>query len=458
MVLAGMGNNGGDGLVIARLLHAAGAPVEVVRLEHRPEPSKENKINFERLAGLGIQAISTASIDDVQFADNVVIIDALLGLGSTRPLDGALASLVKRLNRSGRPVIAIDLPSGAFAEDNAANDPDSIVRADITLTLHAPKLIMFLPEGGEFIGQWEVLPIGLDPVIDEGSVVHFGLLEEQDVEASLRPRPRFGHKGTFGHALLIAGGPGMVGAAVLSTRSALRSGAGLVTAHVPQSAADILHITCPEALMTNPGEDRLNSLPPLSPYSAIGIGPGIGHDPATASIVKGLIQDASVPLVMDADALNILAENRTWQKFLPEGTIITPHPGEFDRLLGSPSSSGYDRLQRAREYAIAHGVIVVLKGAWTAVCDANGSVTFNPTGNQGMAKGGSGDSLTGLLTGLLAQGYAPLAAARLGVFLHGLAGDLAAGHRGMDGMTVTDLVHAIPEAWLQLRNAASDGH
>jgi len=286
----------------------------------------------------------------------------------------------------------------------------------------------------------------------------YNMFLEQDASAMLRPRPQFGHKGTFGHALLIAGSAGRAGAAVLATRAALRSGTGLVTAHVPRGALDILQISCPVAMCsTSSTAAFVDCIPDLSQASAVGIGPGLGSDPDTALVLKRLIQETMVPMVLDADALNILAENRTWCAFLPPNTILTPHPKEFDRLEGSPAANGYQRLQRAREMARKQGVVVVLKGAWTAVCAPSGEVFFNSTGNPGMAKGGSGDALTGLLTGLLAQGYAPLQASLFGVYLHGLAGDLAALHKGMDGMHAGDLIDALPEAWKQLRNAGFEG-
>ncbi|MEO8589778.1 MAG: NAD(P)H-hydrate dehydratase [Flavobacteriales bacterium] len=253
----------------------------------------------------------------------------------------------------------------------------------------------------------------------------------------------------------MAGGGGHAGAAVLATRSALRSGAGLVTAHVPGGCVSIVQIGAPEAMCSaDPSENALTTLPKLDGYSAIGIGPGLGVNGDTALVVKRIIQDTSGPLVIDADALNIIAENATWMAFLSPATILTPHPKEFDRLVGRSVASGFERVEMAREMALKNRCVVVLKGAWTAICDPTGQVFFNPTGNPGMAKGGSGDVLTGLLTGLLAQGYAPLRAAVLGVYLHGLAGDIAARDIGMDAMTAGDLIAALPKAWQELRGAS----
>jgi NAD(P)H-hydrate epimerase len=459
VVLAGMGNNGGDGLVIARLLHGSGCQVRVVRVEHRAEPSPENRVNWERLEPSGVPCISTKNLGEDQIiGSNEVVVDALIGVGLTRSLTGVLAEVVRMVAAAGRPVIAIDLPSGLFAEDNSANDSATIMRATWTLTFEVPKLALLLAENARFVGEWELIPVGWDMEYRNSVRAEYNFVEEHDIMPLLMPRPRFGHKGTFGHALLIAGSVGRMGAAVLATRAALRSGAGLVSAHVPGSGQEIIQATCPEAMCSASSNTMLvDDLPSASSCTAVGFGPGLGTDASTASVMKSLIQESAVPMVIDADGLNILAENRTWLSFLPPLTILTPHPKEFDRLLGSTAVSGYQRLERARELARKHTVIIVLKGAWTAICDSSGQVYFNSTGNPGMAKGGSGDALTGIITGLLAQGHAALHAAQLGVYLHGLAGDIAAAHHGMDGMTANDIVMAIPEAWMRLRNASFEG-
>jgi ADP-dependent NAD(P)H-hydrate dehydratase / NAD(P)H-hydrate epimerase len=456
LVLAGMGNNGGDGLVIARLLHGSGCAVRVVRIEHRHDPSPENLTNWQRLERIGVPCVSTNTIgEEHTIGTRDIIVDALIGVGLTRPLSGGMAEVVRMVRASRRPVISIDLPSGLFAEDNSANDPDVVIRATWTLTFEVPKLALLLSENARFVGEWELVPVGWDRTYRNSLMSHYSFLEEGDVIQLLKPRPRFGHKGTFGHALIIAGSLGRMGAAVLATRAALRSGAGLVSAHVPAAGQAILQGTCPEAMCSaSSAQAWVDDMPNAWCCDSVGLGPGLGVEGATALVLKKLIQEIAVPLVLDADGLNILAENRTWLSFLPPRTIITPHPKEFDRLVGSVADSGYQRLERAQEFARKHNVIVVLKGAWTAICDPNGQVYFNSTGNPGMAKGGSGDALTGLITGLLAQGYAPLQAAQFGVYLHGLAGDIAAAHHGMDGMTASDVVMAIPEAWMRLRNAS----
>lgn len=455
-VVSGMGNNGGDGLAIARLLHLNGLKVRVTRLAHRGSASPDNSENWERASSSGIRMDSLSGNEhELTIGGNEIVIDALVGTGLNAPFSGWIIDVIGMINRSERPVISIDMPSGLFAEDNRSNDTDAIIKADLTLALEVPKLAFFLAENDRFVGDVEIVPIGLDAGFIAGLTTDHFLTETLDVIRLLRPRARFAHKGNFGHALIIAGGKGKMGAAVLASKAATRSGAGLVTSHVSINGAAVLQATVPESMCSvDQGVDRIEDLPSIEPFSAVGIGPGIGTDDATQMVLKRLIQAGSQALVIDADALNILAENPTWQAFLPPGTILTPHPKEFDRFAGSPSGSGFERLERASAMAQRLACVIVLKGAWTAVCDPQGRVHFNPTGNPGMAKGGSGDALTGLLTGLRAQGYGPLEASVLGVYLHGAAGDIAAAELGMDGMTVGDVIDAIPAAWVQLRAAS----
>jgi hydroxyethylthiazole kinase-like uncharacterized protein yjeF len=458
VVHAGMGNNGGDGLVIARLLHGAGVAVRVIRLLHRPEDTPDHAANLARVQELGIPCHDVSAVDELgDVADHEVIIDAMLGTGIDKPVTGLLAAVIKHVNRAGRPVIAIDMPSGLFTEDNTGNDPDLVVQATITLTLELPKLALLLPDVAVRAGDCTVVPIGLDREHILSLPTDHHLMEEADAVALLPTRTPWGHKGTFGHVHLIAGATGRMGAAVLATKAALRSGVGLVTAQVPGEGLPIIQVAAPEAMcVPDEGGNMLTTLMSVAGSTAIGAGPAMGMDDGTARLLKRIIQDASVPLVLDADALNILAANPTWLAFLPPGTILTPHPKEFDRLAGGTSTNAHERLQRARDLAFRNRCIVVLKGRYTAIIDPRGKVVFNPTGNPGMAKGGSGDVLTGLLAGLLAQGMDPLRSALLGVYLHGLAGDVAAAHRSMDGMTAGDLVEALPEAWRHLRNSSEE--
>jgi NAD(P)H-hydrate epimerase len=328
------------------------------------------------------------------------------------------------------------------------------VQADHVLTFECPKLSLLLPENAPFVGQLHILPIGLDKAFISSLKSPYYLIEDTDPMEWMPARHRADHKGHFGHALLVAGHRGSMGAAVLAARAAVRSGVGLLTVHVPNGTNHILQTAVPEAMLSiDASPDVATHLSAKGPFSAAGVGPGIGQDAATANLLKRLIQDPHGPLIVDADALNILSDNKTWLAFLPNTSILTPHPKEFDRLT-EKAASGFERLQRARDFARRFGVVLVLKGAFTAVCSPDSQVYFNPTGNPGMAKGGSGDVLTGIITGLVAQGIPSLDAARLGVYAHGLAGDLAATDLGMDGMLPSDLVERLPLAWRRIRGLA----
>lgn len=447
LVLAGMGNNGGDGLAIARQLHAVGRRVRVVVLQHRAAGSPDQCVNVERARAAGVPL---AVADTAEHAGpEEVVIDALLGTGTDRPLEGLLKQVVMTVNTWQAEVVAIDLPTGLFGEDNTTNDLRAVMRATHTLAFELPKLAFLLPEAAPAVGRWHTLPIGLDQRSIAAQACPLHVVESTDALRCVPDRPVFGHKGTFGHALLMVGSTGKMGAALLATEAALASGAGLITARVPAGSEGMMHSALPPALVQADPGPILSEFPVLTGFSAIGIGPGIGVDDATGRLLKRLIQDAGMPLVLDADAINLLSANPTWLAFLPPASILTPHPKEFDRLAG-PSTSGHERLQKARDLAQRRGIIIVLKGAFTAICAADGRVFFNPTGNAGMAKGGSGDVLTGLLTGLLAQGIAPEPAAILGVYLHGLAGDLAAATNGQHAMDPRHLLAQLPAAWKAL--------
>ncbi len=450
-VLAGCGNNGGDGLAIARLLAGTGAQVRVGLCRYKPELSADAQVNLARLAGTSVELLhlEVGSILAPPL-ENEVVIDALLGTGLDRPVTDWLKEIVVEVNRWTNTVVSIDLPSGLFAEDNSANDPKAIIQAEHILTFEVPKLALLLPENGPWVGQWHTLPIGLDRAFIEGLGAKDLLVEERDANALMPDRPRVAHKGTFGHALLVAGSAGKAGAAILAARACARSGCGLITVQLPADLQVAMHAALPEAMAVSDLFDKRMLAEGPAHFSAIGIGPGTGTGEEAATLLKRLLQDGPAPLVLDADALTILSENRTWLGFLPKRTILTPHPKEFDRLT-EKSLTGYERLAKARAFAVRFRCVLVLKGAHTAICAPDGTVYFNSTGNPGMAKGGSGDALTGIITGLLAQGLEPVSAAVLGVYAHGFAGDLAAHERGMDGMLPSDLIDHLPLAWSRIR-------
>jgi ADP-dependent NAD(P)H-hydrate dehydratase / NAD(P)H-hydrate epimerase len=446
-VFCGPGNNGGDGLAIARMLGGTGQPTQVFILDIG-SPSEDFRVNEKRLANVRNTNVYKLGKDDAlpSIGKDDLVIDALFGSGLSRPLEGFPGRLVEHINDSGALVIAIDFPSGLFCEDNKGNDPRRIIRADHTLTFQVPKLAFLFPENDAFAGQWEVLDIGLHPQAIEAAETRYFILDAADIRSFYRPRGRFSHKGTYGHALLVAGSKGKTGAAVLGARAGLRSGPGLLTVYAPQCANHVIQTTVPEAMyLPDAHEEYVSGIPDIGPFAAIGAGPGLGTDPQTQNALKLLIQQSSRPLVLDADALNILAENPTWLAFLPKGTILTPHPGEFQRLVGKASDS-FERLQMAREFAFRFQVVLVLKGAFSMIVSPDGRIWFNPSGNPGMATGGSGDVLTGMILGWLAQGYSPLESAMAGVFIHGVAGDIAASRKGFEGLIAGDIIQHIPKA------------
>ncbi|MFO7978379.1 MAG: NAD(P)H-hydrate dehydratase [Bacteroidales bacterium] len=446
-VFCGPGNNGGDGLAIARMLGGTGHQTQVFVLQ-MGSPSADFQVNEKRLQNVRNATITYLADEDplpAIDADDLVI-DAIFGSGLSRPVEGLPLKVIQHINESGAVVVAIDFPSGLFCEDNQNNNPRNIIHADYTLTFQVPKLSFMFPENEAFIGAWHLLDIRLHPIALMQAPTPYLMLEAYDISSFYKPRRKFSHKGHFGHALLMASSMGKTGAAVLAARAALRTGAGLLTVYAPKCAHHILQTALPEAMyIPDEDENMVTAAPDVSRYNAMAAGPGLGTDPQTQKALKLFIQQSSVPLVLDADALNILAENKTWLAFLPPSSILTPHPGEFTRLVGK-AADGHQRLQMAREFAFRYQVVMVLKGAYTVVVSPSGNCFFNPTGNPGMATGGSGDVLTGMILGWLAQGYSPLESAMAAVYTHGLAGDLAAGRRGFEGLIAGDIVDQIPKA------------
>jgi NAD(P)H-hydrate epimerase len=308
-----------------------------------------------------------------------------------------------------------------------------------------------MPENYSYVGEWKVLDIQLHEGLIDATECGYILVEENDIASVFQPRPKFAHKGMFGHALLIAGSKGKMGAALLAAKACERGGAGLLTVHVPQRGELVLQTECPEAMVSlDNNNDMFTEIQSVKQYSAIGVGPGLGKNIDTAIALENLLISAKSPLVVDADAINIISENKELIKKLPSKTILTPHPKEFDRLCGD-SNSTYERLQKAKAFAMENNVIIVLKGAYTAICTPTGNVYFNSTGNPGMAKGGSGDVLTGVILSLLAQGKEPETAAVAGVYLHGLAGDMAAKQDSEESITANDIVGCIGIAYKHLK-------
>ena len=446
-VIAGTGNNGGDGLAIARMLAEQGYQVSLFLAGPVNKLSASARINYDRLPDdIAVSLIEEGKPQPV-FEEKDVIIDALFGSGLGRPVTGFYAKLIQSINNSTSMVISIDVPSGLFIDKTVfdINHP-VVIKASHTLTFAPPKLAFFFPENASFTGHWELIDIGLSEKFLESVEVKNYMVTLATIKPLLKRRNKFDHKGTFGHALLIAGSRGKMGAAVLAGGGCLRSGAGLVTVHVPSSGVEILQTTIPEAMLSiDKDPSCFSEVPKPDRFNAIGIGPGLGMDVHSEKALKLLIQ-SGMPLVLDADALNILAENPTWMSFLPKGSILTPHPGEFERLAGK-TSNDFEQNQRQRELSIKYGCYIVLKRANTAITTPTGKCFFNTTGNPGMGTGGSGDVLTGIITGLIAQRYPPLEACLTGVYLHGLAADLAARESGEEAMIAGDLINQLGNAY-----------
>ena len=445
-VVCGTGNNGGDGLGVARMLIDSGFDVFVWVVRSGGNETSDFKTNLERLNGKAEVVYVSEAISHNMFDHVDVVIDAIFGSGLSRPVAGSVAELIQAINAADVERIAIDLPSGLMADKPSEG---VIVKADHTLAFQVPKLVFFFPQYHVYLGSWHLLDIGLHRDYLKQLQTPYYYFQRKNVHKILHSRSKFDHKGKYGHALLIAGGYGKVGAAVLASSAALRAGPGLLTVKVPACGYDILQISAPEAMVVVDGDERLISkAPSLEGYSVIGIGPGIGQAAETVQAFREILKQAKVRMVIDADALNILATHRELLPLVPPDSVLTPHPKEFERLVG-PWKNDFARLEKQKQLARDLRSVIVLKGAYTSIALPDGTVIFNSSGNPGMAKGGCGDVLTGILTGLMAQSYTTADATKLGVFLHGFAGDLAAYEKGMNSLIASDLVDFLPNAFKQ---------
>lgn len=452
LVLAGPGNNGGDGLAIARILAEKDWPVSVFILPANRR-SVDNELNAQRLPDpvrqVDFEGLFTA------LAETSLVIDALFGTGLSRPVnEGQAAAVIQLVNNPAVPVVAVDLPSG-LPTDEALWPDGLVVQATHTITFQQPKLSQLLPDSGRYCGQLHVVDIGLHKDYLSTAHTNFWFTEEHDVRWVARQRPAFAHKGQFGRLLLVGGSFGKAGAVALAARAALRTGVGLISALAPTSCQTALQACVPELMLAQGGlghnqlEELVRKL--LPPNTAMAIGPGLGTHEGTADVLEDLLNSQPVPLVMDADGLNLLARYPHFWPMLKGRAILTPHLGEMARLVG-PAENSKEYLEKARQLARQHELVVVLKGAYSAVCLPDGQVWFNPTGNPGMAKGGSGDCLTGIMGALLAQhGVEKLAeVAKAAVYLHGLAADEAVKHTGQQALLPSDVIEALPLAWRKL--------
>jgi len=449
LIVAGPGNNGGDALALARILVWVNTDVQVLLL-HNGKLSPDCEANLQQLRSLKPEIITevTGSFAVPNITKETVIVDGIFGSGLSRPAVGIFAVAIEHINRSGCEVLSIDVPSGLLGELN----PDisvPIVNATRTFTLQFPKLAFLLPETSIFAGNWSVLDIGIHPEAISQTDTPYFFIEKEDIQPKIKKREKFSHKGTYGHALIFAGSRDMAGAAVLSSEAALRSGAGLVTVHSASCNRIILQTAVPEVIFeSDNNENYISEFRDLKKYNAIAIGPGINQANETAAFIKDILATCENPVVLDADALNIIAANKDLLHLIPENSILTPHPKEFERLFGK-STNSYNRLQKASTIAQTHKIIIILKGAHTQIFMPDGKTYFNSTGNAGMATAGSGDVLTGILAGLLAQGYQPQDAALTGVFLHGLAADMIT--ETEETMLASDIIRGLKLAFRTLR-------
>jgi len=453
IVFVGAGNNGGDALAIARQLADLDYLCEVYLLDSGKNLKSSPALNWQRLLKQNkVKLLKISAINEFpKIQPDDVILDGMFGSGLTRPLNGLLAEVVKKINQLKNTVVAIDIPSGLQGEDNPDNISENIIQADFTLTIQFPKLSFLFAENEIYVGKWEAVPIRLHPSAIAKIHTNYFFVEKEDIQKQMLIRSRFSHKGTFGHALLIAGSFGKMGAAILASRACLRAGVGLLTTHIPRLGYSILQSAVPEAMASVDQHDSMfTEFPDLESFSAIGVGPGLDQKQNSCRGLCNLLEGSKVPLVIDADALNILSENKDWLDKLPENSILTPHPGEFKRLVGETKNS-FESIQKQIQFSKKYKVLVVLKGAHTTISTSEGKLYFNSTGNPGMATAGSGDVLTGIILGLLAQGRSSENAALTGVFLHGLAGDLAAQEKSEFSLIAGDITEYLGQAFLSLK-------
>ncbi len=450
-VVAGRGNNGGDGLVMARRLLNRGYDVTVFLVGEGREGSADFVVNLERLEGMGVSVnMLLDGFDPALFAGFHRIVDALFGSGLARPVTGLIGEVIEAMNDSPADIVAIDMPSGLFADAYTDPSAGSIAQAAVTLKIEVPSLALLMPSCYRFTGDWQIVPIGLHPEYMEQVESPYALFTFQDARKLFRPKGRVSHKGSHGHALLLAGSPGKGGAALLAAGAALKSGAGLLTAAIPRCLESPFYTALPEAMHhLDPLNDLTALTATLGSCSAIAMGPGLGTGKETADMVHEVMKKAEVPMVLDADALNTIAGSPEMIRLMPKHTILTPHPKEFERLAGE-TGNDFERLRMAVDFACEHKVVIVLKTAYPVVITPDGLCVFNTLGNAGLAKGGSGDTLTGIILALLSRGYHPWQAARLGVYLHARAASLVAMDTGLDAMMPTEVTLMLGTAFKEL--------
>lgn len=448
-LFCGIGNNGGDGIALARHLQEHGYHIAVYVVNYSKTRSKDFLINLERLKDRKVWPEFLESDDSLPvIGKDDIIVDAIFGIGLNRKAEPWVIKLISHLNDSLAFILSVDIPSGLFT-DKVPKNKNGVIKANYVLSFQTPKLVFFLPETGIYLDQWEVLDIGLDLEYIYGTETRFELIGKNEVLPFYIPREKFSHKGTYGHSLIVGGSLGKVGAVILASKACLSSGSGLVTAYVPKCGNAPLQTAFPEAMtISDEGEEKISNIKfDISP-TVIGIGIGLGIHEETQRAFSAFLKTNKSPLIIDADALNILSKNPVLLKILPKRSVLTPHPKELERLIGKWEDD-FDKLNKAMLFSKKYDCVLIIKGAHTIVV-YNEKGYVNTTGNPGMATAGSGDILMGMITGLVAQGYHPLQASIVGAYLHGRAGDMAVEDTGYQALTATHLINSIGKAFVDL--------
>ncbi|MBT8187685.1 MAG: NAD(P)H-hydrate dehydratase [Croceitalea sp.] len=448
-LFCGIGNNGGDGIALARLLHENNYAISVHVVNYSEKRSKDFLINLDRLKErkLWPDFLDPKSEMPILGKDDIIV-DAIFGIGLNRAPEAWVTKLIMHINASQAFVLAVDIPSGLYMSTIPEN-PEAVIKANHVLSFQTPKMVFFLPQTGVYMNQWEILDIGLDEEYLQKTKAVYNLIGLPEIRPLYVPRLKFSHKGTYGHSVIIGGSQGKIGAVNLAARACLVAGSGLVTAFVPQCGLLPLQSSAPEIMvLTDMDDKKLTSIALNIKATAYGIGMGMGTAKETRKAFKSFLENYQNPMIIDADALNILSQQPELLKLLPENSVLTPHPKELERVIGKWDDD-FNKLEKVKAFTKKHHCIMVVKGAHTIIVDGN-DFYVNSSGNPGMATAGSGDVLTGLLTGLLAQGYQPLNAAIFGVFLHGLAGDIAVSNKGYEALIASDLIENLGRAYMEL--------
>ena len=449
-IFCGVGNNGGDGLVIARKLLLDGYKVNIYKVQFKANESSDFLSNEKKLIDLNYEISILDKDDDFPNINNDdFIIDAIWGIGLSRPITNFVSTIISHINSSNAFTISIDIPSGLPANPEFKNS-NSIINSDVTITFEIPKLSFLLPNTGNYVGDLKILPIGLNKEFISKQYSENFFIDKDYVKSKIKKRPPFSHKGDYGHALIIAGSFGKIGAAVLSAKGCLKSGVGLITIQIPSCGYEIMQKSVPEAMVINDnGEKIIESVIDYNKYSAIGIGPGLDKNDKTKNVINNIFKCYKKPIVIDADAINIISEDEELLNIIPANSILTPHVGEFGRLVGKWETD-LERQYLLKNLSKKLNSFIILKGAYSSIGCPEGKILYNSTGNPGMSTAGSGDVLTGIITSLLAQGYSQKHSAIIGTYIHGLSGDITRKEIGEISLTALDLVDKVPIAFNQM--------